>query len=47
MNWTAAEANWLLVMDPTAASKYDLIESAVFITADKRGARPGAWTDDE
>ena len=34
-------------MDPTAASKYDVIESAVFITADKRGARPGGWADDE
>jgi hypothetical protein len=34
-------------MDPTAASKYDVIESAVFISADKRGARPGAWADDE
>ena len=30
MNWSAAEANWLLIMDPTAASKYDAIESAVF-----------------
>ena len=47
MNWTTAEANWLLVMDPTAASKYDVIESAVFITDDKRGARPGSWADDE
>ena len=47
MNWNAAEANWLLIMDPTAASKYDVIESAVFISADKRGARPGAWADDE
>ena len=36
-----------LIMDPTAPSKYDVIESAVFISADKRGARPGAWADDE
>ena len=47
MNWTAAEANWLLIMDATAASKYDVIESAMPISADKRGARPGAWADDE
>ena len=47
MNWTAAEANWLLIMDPTAASKHDVIESAVFISAERRGARPGTWADDE
>jgi len=47
MNWTAAEANWLLIMDPTAASNYDIVEAAVFITADKRGARPGPWAEDE
>ena len=34
-------------MDPTAASKYGVIESAVFISAERRGARPGTWADDE
>ena len=46
MNWIAAEANWRLIVDPTAASKYDVIESAVFISAERRGARPGTWADD-
>ena len=47
MNWIAAEANWRLIMDPTAASKYGVIESAVFISAERRGARPRSWADDE
>ena len=47
MNWIAAEANWRLTMDPTAASKYGVIESAVFISAERRGARPRSWADDE
>ena len=35
MNWTAAaEANRLRIMHLTAASKYGVIGSAVFITAD-------------
>ena len=34
-------------MDPTAASKYDVVESAVFISAERRGACPGTWADDE
>ena len=47
MNWIAAEANWRLVMDPTAASKYDVIEAAAVISAGRRGARPGTLADDE
>ena len=47
MNWIAAGANWRLIMDPTAASKYGMIESAVFISAERRGARPGTWADGE
>ena len=47
MNWIAAEANWRLIMDPTAASKYDVIEAAAFISAERRGARPGTWADDD
>jgi len=45
LNWSAAEANWRLVMDPLAATNYEIVESACFV-GEHRGGRPGAWADD-
>ena len=46
MNWTAAEANWRLLMDPTAAMKYDIVEAAAFMSKDRTG-RPPEWANDD
>ena len=45
LNWSAAEANWRLVMEPLAAANYDIIEAACFVS-EHRGGRPGPWADD-
>ena len=45
LNWSAAEANWRLVMDPLAATNYETVEAACFVS-EHRGGRPGAWADD-
>ena len=45
LNWNAAEANWRLVMDPLAATNYEIVEAACFVS-EHRGGRPGSWADD-
>ena len=45
LNWTAAEANWRLLMEPIAATNYEIIEAACFV-GEHRGGRPGPWADD-
>ena len=45
LNWSAAEANWRLVMDPLAATNYEIVEAACFIS-EHRGGRPGDWASD-
>ena len=45
LNWTAAEANWRLLMEPSAATDYEIIEAACFV-GEHRGGRPGPWSDD-
>ena len=45
LNWSAAEANWRLVMEPLAATNYEIIEAACFV-GEHRGGRPGPWADD-
>ena len=45
LNWSAAEANWRLVMVPLAATNYEIVEAACFV-GEHRGGRPGAWADD-
>jgi len=45
LNWSAAEANWRLVMDPLAATNYEVVEAAWFV-GEHRGGRPGDWAND-
>jgi len=45
LNWTAAEANWRLLIEPIAALNYETTEAACFV-GEHRGGRPGPWTDD-
>ena len=45
LNWSAAEANWRLVMDPLAATNYRIVEAACFV-GEHRGGRPGPWAED-
>ena len=45
LNWSAAEANWRLVMDPLAATNYEIVEAACFV-GEHRGGRPGPWAED-
>ena len=45
LKWTAAEANWRLLMEPVAATNYEIIEAACFV-GEHRGGRPGPWSGD-
>ena len=45
LNWVAAEANWRLLMEPSAATDYEIVEAACFV-GEHRGGRPGTWADD-
>ena len=46
MNWSAAEANWQLAVNPMAAEEYAIVEAAAF-RSEKQCERPGDWADDE
>ena len=45
LKWSAAEANWRLVMGPLAATDYEIVGAACFVS-EHRGGRPGAWAGD-
>ena len=45
LNWTAAEANWRLLVEPIAATNYEIIEADCFV-GEHRGGRPGPWAGD-
>ena len=44
LNWIAAEANWRLVTEPSAAMDYEIVEAACFVQ-EHRGGRPGQWAN--
>ena len=45
LNWITAEANWRLLMEPSAAMNYEIVEAACFVQ-EHRGGRPGEWAND-
>ena len=45
LNWIAAEANWRLLMEPSAAMNYEISEAACFVQ-EHRGGRPSEWAND-
>ena len=45
LNWIAAEAKWRLLMEPNAATDYEIAEAACFV-GEHRGGRPRPWADD-
>ena len=44
LNWIAAEANWRLLMEPSAAMNYEIADAACFVQ-EHRGGRPGEWAN--
>ena len=45
LNWITAEANWRLLVEPSAAMDYEAAEAACFVQ-EHRGGRPGEWAND-